>query len=504
MPINLFDANFYRVANSDLSSLSDEQALSHFQNYGLDEGRAFSAFVDLNFYRASSLDITGLNNRQAYNHLQDYGLAEGRRFSPFVNLNFYRESNSDFTGFNNEQAFEHLQNFGISEGRRFSPFVDLNLYRAANPDLSASGWNNSKLFDHLVSSGAAEGRRFSIAFDSNYYRNVNLDLAGIEFNNRQLLEHFELNGLSEGRASSESFNVNYYLANNSDLKALGFNNQQAEQHFEIRGFGEGRLGAPSSQSSISADPGNTFNSPFSLDVLNGSRTISQYIGSADKDDYYRFTLASNSNFNLSLSDLINGTTSVKILVDNNGNGEVDSPDDYVYTAFGTYNEKASISSLLGAGTYFIQVSAFSGSTNTNYTLQLSATSASPSIIPKEPDNTLATAFNIGTLNDVSVSFREFVGSTDRDDYYRFSLTSTRNFNLNLDTFNSNRSLFIQLIQDRNGNSKLDTGEGLDYTATSSLNESASISKSLKVGTYLIKVNAFYPTTNTDYNLRLFA
>lgn len=502
MAINLFDANFYRVANSDLSSLSDAQALSHFQKYGLDEGRAFSAFVDLNSYRGSSLDITNSNNRQAYNHLQDYGLVEGRYFSPFVDLKFYRESNSDLAGFENEQALEHLQNFGISEGRRFSPFVDLNLYRAANPDLRASGWNNKKLFEHLVISGAAEGRRFSVAFDSNYYRNNNLDLAGKALNNRQLLEHFESNGLGEGRASSESFNVNYYLANNSDLKALGFNNQQAEEHFEIRGFEEGRLGAPSSQSFISTDPSNTFNSPFSLDVLNGSRTISQYIGSADKDDYYRFTLASNSDFNLSVSDLSNGTTSVRILVDDNGNGEVDSPDDYVYTAFGTYNEKASISSLLGAGTYFIQVNAFSGSTNTNYTLQLSATSASPSIILKEPDNTLATAFNIGTLNNASVSFREFVGSTDRDDYYQFSLNSTRKFNLNLNTLNSNRSLLIQLIQDRNGNSKLDAGEGLDYTATSSLNESGSISKSLEAGTYFVRVNASYPTTNTDYGLKL--
>lgn len=503
MAINLFDANFYRVANSDLSSFNDAQALSHFQNYGLDEGRAFSALVDLNSYRASSLDITSLNNRQAYNYFQDYGFAEGRYFSPFVDLKFYRESNSDLVGFKNEQAFEHLQNFGISEGRRFSPFVDLNLYRAANPDLRASGWNNSKLFEHLVISGVAEGRRFSVAFDSNYYRNINLDLAGKALNNRQLLEHFESNGLGEGRASSESFNVNYYLANNSDLKALDFNNQEAEQHFEIRGFEEGRLGAPSSESSISADPGNTFSFPFNLDVLNSSRTISQYIGSADKDDYYCFTLASNSNFNLSLSDLSNGTTSVKLLVDDNGNGEIDSPDDYVYTAFGTYNEKASISSLLGAGTYFIQVSAFSGSTNTNYTLQLSATSASPSIIPKEPDNTLATAFNIGTLNNASVSFREFVGSTDRDDYYQFNLTSTKNFNLNLDTLNSNRSLFIQLFQDRNGNNKLDTGEGLNYTFTSFLNESASISKSLKAGNILFRVNASYPSTNTVYSLQFF-
>ena len=38
MSANLFNPSFYRAANSDLSSFSDAQALSHFQTYGLDEG----------------------------------------------------------------------------------------------------------------------------------------------------------------------------------------------------------------------------------------------------------------------------------------------------------------------------------------------------------------------------------------------------------------------------------------------------------------------------------
>ena len=57
MTANLFNPSFYRAANSDLSSFSDAQALSHFQTYGLDEGRAFSPFVALNFYRSSNSDL---------------------------------------------------------------------------------------------------------------------------------------------------------------------------------------------------------------------------------------------------------------------------------------------------------------------------------------------------------------------------------------------------------------------------------------------------------------
>lgn len=80
MPVNLFDASFYRAANSDLASFTDTQALSHFQNYGLAEGRAFSPFANLNFYRSSNSDLVNFSNQQAFDHLQNNGVAEGRRF----------------------------------------------------------------------------------------------------------------------------------------------------------------------------------------------------------------------------------------------------------------------------------------------------------------------------------------------------------------------------------------------------------------------------------------
>ena len=88
MSVNLFNANFYRAANPDLAAAgltTDGQLLSHLQTSGLDEGRAFSPFVNLNFYRSSNPDLAtvGLNtNRQLYDHLQNSGVAEGRRFSP--------------------------------------------------------------------------------------------------------------------------------------------------------------------------------------------------------------------------------------------------------------------------------------------------------------------------------------------------------------------------------------------------------------------------------------
>lgn len=246
MPVNLFDANFYRTANPDLAGLDDAQALSHFQTYGLNEGRAFSPFTDLNFYRSNNPDLASFNNQQLYEHLQNYGVAEGRRFSQFVDLNFYRASYSDLAGLNNSQALEHLKIYGLNEGRQFSQFFNINYYRANNPDLVAAGLNGSQLLEHFQIYGLSEGRQFSEPLDINYYRSVNFDLAAAGLNNQQLYDHFQLYGLGEGRASSPFFNVSYYLANNFDLRALSFNNFQAYDHFVLFGSQEERVARSSS------------------------------------------------------------------------------------------------------------------------------------------------------------------------------------------------------------------------------------------------------------------
>ncbi|MDF5720177.1 MAG: S8 family serine peptidase [Rhizonema sp. PD37] len=396
MALSVFDASFYRAANSDLRGLSDAQALSHFQKYGLNEGRSFSPLIDLNFYRASNSDLANFSYRQAYEHLstngvregrkispfvdldfyrrhnsdlgsfnneqlfqhlQSYGVGEGRRFSPLVDLNFYRSVNSDLTSFNNNKALEHLETYGLSEGRRFSGFVDLNLYAAANLDLAKTGWNNLQLFEHLASYGVAEGRRFSVSFDSNYYRNAYSDLAQAGFSNTQLLEHFEDYGLSEGRASSESFNVKFYLDHNTDLQAAHFDNQQAEQHFEIYGFKEGRFSSPSEQISVSTS-GDTTNSAPSLGILYGSRSIKVYVGS-NPNNYYRFTIGNTSNFSLT-SD---GNADIQLL-DGDGNS----------IATGLYDNTTSetINLSLNSGTYYIYLNSKSG-VNTNYNLTVSDT-----------------------------------------------------------------------------------------------------------------------------------
>ncbi|MEH2180519.1 PPC domain-containing protein [Nostoc sp.] len=536
MAVNLFNANFYRTANPDLVAAgltTDGQLLSHFQsnglnegrafsplisldvyrssnpdvaaafttnaqlfqhlqNYGVSEGRRFSQFCDLNFYRGSNADLANLSNEQLFGHLQNYGINEGRRFSPLVDLSFYKSINSDLSSFSYLQALQHLELFGVAEARRFSTFVDLNVYRAANPDLAAIGFDNGLLLAHLASSGVAEGRRFSVAFDANYYRSANSDLA--QLNNNQLLNHFELYGLNEGRVSSESFNVSYYLANNSDLRAAGFTNRQAEQHFEVYGFREGRLAAVLPTISSTIDPGNTLGSALNIGVLSRNRTANNFVGSADHDDYYRFTLAGTSNFSLLLNGLSN-YANVDLIQDSNGNGQYDQySGDKLYDTYGNSSNNGSINRTLGAGTYFVRIYT-SNSSDTNYTLNLTAT-ATPPTTPRDPGSTLGTALNIGNLS--SISYKDFVGSADHDDYYCFTLAGTSNFSLLLNGLSNYAN--VDLIQDSNGNGQYDqySGDKLYDTYGNSSNN-GSINRTLGAGTYFVRI---YTSNSSDTNYTL--
>lgn len=360
MPINFFDVSYYRSANSDLTGLTDAQALSHFQKFGLDEGRVFSPYADLSFYRAGSSDLTGLTNRQLYEHLSNYGVAEGRKFSAIVDLGFYRSANSDLTSLNNEQLFEHLRTYGVAEGRAFSTVFDANYYLALNSDLNTVyGGNRSQGLTHFTIYGLQEGRMSAIAFDVNSYRSYNSDLNG--FSNSQLLDHFQRYGINEGRVTTDRFNVAYYLSNNSDLQVAGYGYRQAYEHFLQYGIREGR----NASSLITSDvAGNSLNVARNLAIGSKAVTVRDGIGGTDTLDVYQFTINSdNTSLLLELNGL-SGNADLQLL-GSDGNVLASSVN------AGNDNEVINLNRL-NRGNYYIRV--YPGNTEmvTNYNLTFTA------------------------------------------------------------------------------------------------------------------------------------
>lgn len=52
-----------------------------------------------------------------------------------------------------------------------------------------------------------------------------------------------------------------------------------------------------------SEPNNTLSNAYNLSTLSGSRSFTDYVGSSDLQDFYRFSLSKASNLNLSLTGL---------------------------------------------------------------------------------------------------------------------------------------------------------------------------------------------------------
>jgi hypothetical protein len=109
--------------------------------------------------------------------------------------------------------------------------------------------------------------------------------------------------------------------------------------------------------------GNTLATARNVGTLTATQSFSDWVGSADIDDYYSFNVTTPSNVSLNLTGLI-ANANVELL--NSSGGVISSS-----TAGGNTSE--SITSQLSAGTYYARVYQFSG--NTMYNLSLNATTS---------------------------------------------------------------------------------------------------------------------------------
>jgi len=120
----------------------------------------------------------------------------------------------------------------------------------------------------------------------------------------------------------------------------------------------------------------------------------------------------------------------------------------------------------------------------------------------DPGNSLSTARNIVGVENGSINLTDFVGTGDRDDFYRFDINTKSNFNLRLDGLT--RDANVRLIHDRNRNGGVDRGE----TIASSI-EIGTIPDVINVpnlvpGTYYVQVSSFFNNNSTNYNLNFSA
>ncbi|KAB8315713.1 S8 family serine peptidase [Tolypothrix campylonemoides VB511288] len=218
-----------------------------------------------------------------------------------------------------------------------------------------------------------------------------------------------------------------------------------------------------------------FNSSISPQIFSDTLSTSH-------SNFYSFTLKGRSSFDLTLEDS-NKNAHADLIQDANDNGVVDDGEVINGSIFSSTNAE-SIRKTLDTGSYYIQVYIDEG-LETNYKLAVSTT-------PIDNAGGLFQDARNVTVNSQTKSYSDWLSVSDTNDYYKFSLNTSSNFQLGLSGLNDDAN--VQLL-DVNGN-----------TLASSVNlgiTNESINRNLDAGIYYVQVN-LYEGSETFYNLSLSA
>jgi serine protease len=235
------------------------------------------------------------------------------------------------------------------------------------------------------------------------------------------------------------------------------------------------------------DTGSTIATASELGIINGRKTLPGDIGvGGDLSDLYRFRLATDGSLQVDLTGL-SSDADLYLIQDTNNNGLIDTGERIGRSElFGSSAEQISLTNLR-SGTYFIQVQQYTG--QSAYTLNITTDFAG---------ETLRTARALESLPGVTTTVREFVGTSDREDYYRFYLNGNSNVELTLRDLSNDADIIV--IRDANNNGIVDAGErigfGLNYGTQ---NDRISLSN-LSAGNYFILVQGYSQSTNYSLDL----
>ncbi|MEH2060379.1 MAG: Calx-beta domain-containing protein [Nostoc sp.] len=202
------------------------------------------------------------------------------------------------------------------------------------------------------------GSSYNITWSDNIAENVKIDLFKGAIFNRTLFSSTPSDG-------NEVWTVPSNLTAGSDyqIKITSVNNGN------LFDFGDANFTINSVPSDYA---GNSLTLARNIGTLSTKQYFSDFVGDADTNDYYKFSVTSPSNFNLSLSGLTSNAD-VQLIQDINGNSQIDA-NEILGSSILTGSSAESISVPLFSGNYYVRIYPSGNSINTNYNLSLSATS----------------------------------------------------------------------------------------------------------------------------------
>ena len=198
----LFDRTFYLAAYADVAAAGID-ALDHFLQHGLHEGRSPHPLFDPGFY-AAQMPPAALGEPPLLHYLR-CGAADGLDPHPLFDTAHY-VAQTDRESLFGQLPLLHFLRAGTLAQLSPNPLFDAGFYRRAN-GLGDSFPRHPLL--HYVEAGWREGCRTHPLFDPTYYLALRPDVAraGIE-----PLAHYLHHGFHETQSTHELFDTSFYQA----------------------------------------------------------------------------------------------------------------------------------------------------------------------------------------------------------------------------------------------------------------------------------------------------
>lgn len=243
--------------------------------------------------------------------------------------------------------------------------------------------------------------------------------------------------------------------------------------------------APNADGSVD---GNSIDKPVSIAT---GVTIEDWIGAtADKNDYFSFTVAANGTHEVSLNlESLEGDANLALYKQVVSGGKV------TYQTIASSAQKGigidSIVAGLAAGTYYVQVTAAVGA-NTNYTLDLTDTAVATDQGAANQTESLL----LGSVDIDDLSVTDWVNATlDKDDFYAVTVSGTQFVSLSLSDLGADANLVLwQAVSGAKGTSYKQVASSANTGAAAE-----TLAQVLSEGTYFVQVTAG-TAASTSYTL----
>ncbi|MHB9138981.1 MAG: pre-peptidase C-terminal domain-containing protein, partial [Victivallaceae bacterium] len=198
--------------------------------------------------------------------------------------------------------------------------------------------------------------------------------------------------------------------------------------------------------------------------------VDNWAGFGDAADFYKVSMAAAGTLALNLTGLT-GDANLSLL---DSNGRV------LKTSVNRASKDEAITANLFSGTYYVKVAPSTGVNNAPYTL----TSVKKDCPADTAGNSFETALKVTTNGTTA----EWLGFSDKADYYKFDLQTATNAQFNLSGLKSNVNLYLYDGKKRQIAASANAG-----------NSNESIIKNLAAGTYYVAAK-LTGKDNTDYSL----